>query len=54
LHGFDWQFGLDEERRAIDMQRLVDRNRTARRQRHALPTDRFIRCGEVHLTEENI
>ena len=42
--GFDRQLALDEERRAVDMQRLVDRDRAARRQRHALRADRLVRC----------
>ncbi len=40
LRRIDRQFGVDEERRAVDMQRLVDRDRAARRQRHALRAQR--------------
>ena len=38
----DRQFGVDQERRAVDMQRFVDRERAARRQRHALRADRLV------------
>ena len=36
------------------MQRLVDRNRPARRQRHALRTHRFILVGEMHFAKEHV
>src|SRR5206468_6330247 len=36
------------------MQRFVDRDRAARRQRHALGADRLVLVGKLHLAEENI
>ena len=54
LRRFDRQFAFDEERRAIDMQRFVDRDRAARRQRHALGADRLVLVGKLHLAEEDV
>ena len=47
MFGVDRQFALDEERRAVDVQRLVDRDRAARRQRHALRADRLVLVGQI-------
>ncbi len=54
LLGFDRQLARDEERRAVDMQRLVDRDRAARRQRHALRANRFVLVGQLHFAEEHV
>src|SRR5262249_4413275 len=42
-----WQVGLDEEWRAVHMQRVVDGNRASRGQRHTLGTDRLPVTGRT-------
>src|SRR5205085_2712612 len=51
---FDRQFALDKERRAMHMQRPIDRNRAARRQRNTLRAYRFILVRQRHLAEEDV
>ena len=50
----DRQIGGDEERRAVDVQRTIDRNRAAGHQRHALAADRLVLGGKIGDAEEDV
>ncbi|CCD96483.1 hypothetical protein BRAO375_600055 [Bradyrhizobium sp. ORS 375] len=54
LFRLDRQLAGDEERRAVDVQRLVDRDRAARRQRNALRPDSLVLLRQLHLAEEDV
>src|SRR6195256_3996404 len=50
----DRQFAFDKKWRAVDVQCLVDRDRSARRQRDALRANRFILVRELHFAKEHV
>ena len=54
LRAVDRQFGLDVERRAVNMQRPVHRDRASGRERHALRAFRLFGRRERSFAEENI
>ena len=47
LQALDRQIGRDEERRAVDVQLVVDRDRAAGRERNALRADRLLVAGRL-------